>query len=118
MALYTDYQNVNNLTTISFIAGTTYSVRYQVKNSSGVVQDISTATMRLLLSPYGQPTVCSLNKLASIYNAHTFQVDLIPSDTSELNGVYIQQPLITDISGQEFRDKQGLVLIMPANAES
>ncbi len=113
MALYTDYETINSLTTVSFMAGSSYTIQFQVKDASGVIQDISTATMKWLLSPYGESSNNVLEKNATISGSSIFQIDILPEDTVGLNGVYIQQPRIVDFYGNVFIDKQGLVLILP-----
>ncbi len=109
------YDNLNNLSETSFIAGTDQLWTYTCYNTDGVtLLNISSGTVLWYLCPFGQFSINTLTKSGTITTANTFTVALTAADTVLLSGKFIQQPIITDFSGNTFRPGQGIVLILPA----
>lgn len=113
---YTVYSQINSLEEFGFIAGTPYTLNYNVYEQDGITPlDMGGGTMKWTLSPYGQ-NYSVLEKNGSITGIGTCQVQLTTADTETLAGKYIQQPVIISFSGQEYRQGQGVILIIPRTA--
>lgn len=118
MALYDSYNQTDYLETISFIAGTKYTITFPVFDENGAPVSMVTGRMTWLLSPYGQPETRILQKEATTSGSYSFVVTLDPQDTMGLGGIYLQQPLLRDVDNNEFRAGQGVVNIRKAIQES
>jgi len=110
--------NINSLTEKTFIAGTYQEFTFDVFDSAGDPIDISTFAFSWVLSPFGQPNSVSLSK-TGIYRTdyvlgNRFTVYVISTDTINLAGKYVQQPIVTANPGYEFRMGQGYVNIIDA----
>lgn len=114
MSLYDNYRNTEYLDDVSFIGGTDFSFEFPLYTEGGNAISINGATMRWFLSLYGQPEYTILEKTALNSGSSMFIVKLNPADTYYLNGVYLQQMEITDISGSKTRPAQGIVIIRKA----
>lgn len=112
---FINYNNIFSLEEFSFIAGTEYLLEYTVFQEDGVnKEDISSAQAIFYLFPYGQPDYVVLQKTCTIGVAlGTFSVTLESNDTKNLSGTYIQQPLIVDFYGKQYRLGQGRIIISP-----
>lgn len=110
---YTNYTSINTLEEFSIIAGNDFLLQFTIYQDDGVnLLDISTSTIKWVLSPFGQPSFTALQKTATITGVGTFEVSLLSSDTENLSGKYIQQPII-DSAGVIYRPGQGCVFIQP-----
>lgn len=116
MTVYDDYRNTDYLDDISFIAGTDFIINFPVYDNVTTKNpvDINSSSMKWLLSPYGQPEYCVLEKTATISGSSTFVVTITSRDSSVLGGVYLQQMQIIDSSGSKIRPAQGIVVIRKA----
>jgi hypothetical protein len=120
--MITDYNVVfscistNNLDEIVFIAGTYYELTFNVSDELDAPIDLNGATVNWVLSAYGDPANTILQKTGTITDAvnGVFKIILIHTDTDELGGKYLQQPIITDSLGKDFRPGQGIVTITKA----
>jgi hypothetical protein len=113
----TVYDTINNITDWTFIAGTDKLATFTVYQETGLnILNITGATITWYLCPYGQPTIVSLQKTATITDPTNgiCTVAIADTDTTTFSGKYIQQLSVTDSSGNVFRPGQGLVLISPA----
>lgn len=111
---YTIYAQINSLEEFGFIAGTPFTLNFNVYEQDGVSPlDMGGGSFKLVLSPYGQ-SYTILEKEGTITGIGTAEVQLDTSDTISLSGKYIQQPIITSFSGEEYRAGQGIVLVIPA----
>jgi len=110
---YVAYNQINSLEEFSFIAGTDYTLTFNVYEEDGVTpQNIGGASVKWVLSPYGQ----SYNALqidADLLDDYSFEVVIPAASTANLSGKYIHQPVITSFYDEEFRPAQGVVLILP-----
>lgn len=111
--------SITSLCEISFIAGSYRELSFDVYNASGSPVNVSTLTFEWLLSPFGQPNSVSLSKtgVSRVGDGYSnrFTVYLYSTDTINLSGKYIQQPVIISNPGYEFRMGQGYVNIIPAS---
>ena len=111
---YIPYTNINQLEEFSMIAGTEFTLEFNVFEEDGVNPlDLGGATITWVLCPYGQPDYNVLQKTATITGTNTFEVLIGGDDTEELSGKYIQQPVIVSFTNQKFRPAQGAILIQP-----
>lgn len=110
---YTNYTSINSLEEFSIIAGNDFLLEFTVYQDDGVnLLDISAATIKWVLSPFGQPSFTALQKTGTITGVGTFSVALLSADTASLSGKYIQQPIV-DSGGVIYRPAQGCVFIQP-----
>lgn len=109
------YDTINSLDEIAFIAGTDYTFTFNVNDVNGNPLDITSGTAKWTLSPYGQTDYAAITKDGTIsgITSNQFSVVLLSSDTKDLYGKYIQQPIIIDFYGEEFRPAQGVITIIP-----
>lgn len=110
---YTIYAQINSLEEFGFIAGSPYTLNFNVYEQNGITPlDMGGATFKWVLSPYGQ-NYSVLEKTGSITGIGTAEVQLDTVDTELLSGKYIQQPVIVSFSGEEYRPGQGVILFVP-----
>lgn len=112
---YLTYQDIYQFEDFAFIAGTEYTIEYTVYESNGVVPvDISSGTTKLFVSPYGQPDYVAIEK-SGVLSVETgvFTITLDTNDTKDLSGKFIQQPVVYDFAGKEYRLAQGVFTIIP-----
>lgn len=111
---YTVYAQINSLEEFGFIAGTSFTLNFNVYEKDGVTPlDMGGATFKWVLSPYGQ-SYSILEKEGTITGVGTAEVQLDTIDTTSLAGKYIQQPVIVSFSGEEYRPGQGVILMIPS----
>lgn len=110
---YTIYSQINSLEEFGYIAGTSFTLYFDVYEQNGITPlDMGGATFHLVLSPYGQ-NYSVLEKAGTITGVGTAEVELESADTANLSGKYIQQPVIVSFSGEEYRPGQGVILLIP-----
>lgn len=107
------YLDVNTLEEISFIAGSEYVLEFNVYDEFGSPIDISSSTVTWRMSYYGQPDYAVLDKSGSITDTSKFEVVLLTSDTEDISGKFVHQPIIEDFDGSQFRPAQGVITIIP-----
>lgn len=112
----TNYNTINPIDEITFIAGTDYTIDYTIYDENGNAGNLSNALIEWNLSPYGQPDINLISCDGNIYNTNSFQI-LIPSlDSVDLEGKFIHQAIIR--SGiKTYRSQQGVINILPAVQE-
>lgn len=112
--------NSYNLAQIQFIGGNTIDLTFNVLDSSGAVVDLNGATIVWNLRQYGNfftsAVITKSSTIASeilIIDASNgiFKVFLLSSDTTSLNGKFVQQPVITDFADNTFIPDQGIIII-------
>ena len=107
-------QNLNSTQEMSFIAGTTQKMDFEVLDSDGLPVDLSSATTEVRFSPYGNPDYNVLTKSGIIADVNKFTIILDNIDTVNLSGLYTFQPIITDFQNKPFKPIQGTVYIQSA----
>ena len=112
---YTVYAQINSLEEFGFIAGSPFTLNFNVYEQDGTPLDMGGATFKWVLSPYGQ-SYSVLEKTGTIAGIGTAEVQLNTVDTETLSGKFIQQPVIISFSGEEYRPGQGVILIIPRTA--
>lgn len=109
------YEEINSLDELMFIAGDEQSITFFVIDETSNPIDLTTAAEVVwLLAPYGNPDMPVLDVdgvLGSEVNEVLFSITA--SDTEDLSGKFIQQLLIVDFLGSEYRPVQGIVTILP-----
>jgi hypothetical protein len=107
---------INTLTEFSMIAGSTQDLFFNIYNSGSALVDLTGATIKWRLAPYGQPTtILEIDAINSGSPLGQFKVSISGSNTASLSGKYTGQYSMTDISGSVFK-QQGLILLIPALA--
>lgn len=110
---YTLYSQVNSLNEFAFIAGTPFTLNFNVYEENGITPlDMGGGTFKWVLSRYGQNENI-LEIMGTITGVGTATVELATEDTETLSGKYVHQPVIISFSGQEYRPSQGICLIIP-----
>lgn len=111
---YTSYSEINSLDEIIFIAGTSYTLVFNVYAEDGITPvDLGGATIKWVLSPYGQPDYKILQLSGTITALNTFEVAITSASTDSLSGKFIHQPVIISFSGSKYRPAQGLLTLIP-----
>jgi len=111
MTLSTTYSDLNSLNPISFISGTSYTIKFNVASQSGSPIDLSAATCKWFLASYGTDFTI-LRKTASVIAAGMCSVLLSPTDTTSLSGKYTQQISFTFSNGNTIYPAQGTITIL------
>lgn len=114
MSLLEEYNNTDYLEDTSFIAGSYFILEFELWLEGGQILETGGSTMMWLLSPYGQPEICLLEKRAASSGSGVYTINLESSDTATLGGTYLQQVEITDVSGKKHRPAQGIIIIRKA----
>ena len=109
------YETLNSLGEQPLIAGSNFTMTFNIYDDSGSPLDISSGTAKWTLCPFGQPSYAVLTKTGTIPsgNHYQFSVTLTTADTKSLSGKYIQQPILVDFSSEEYRVAQGVILFLP-----
>ena len=107
-------QNLNSTQEMSFIAGTTQKMDFEVLGSDGLPVDLSSAITEVSFSPYGNPDYNVLTKIGIVADVNKFTIILDSVDTVNLSGLYTFQPIITDFQNKPFKPIQGTVYIQSA----
>ena len=107
-------QTINSTEQEVFIAGNRQSMEFECVYEDGTPIDLTSSTTKVLVSPYGNPSVTTIAKNGLVFNTNKFIVTFEESDTISLRGLYSFQTLITDIFGKTFRPIQGSLLIQEA----
>lgn len=109
------YSTLNNLQEVSFIAGHTYSFDFNIYQNGEMVTMVG-KSLEWRLAPYGEKNYVSLVKTEGDgvvdVDSFTKRVTLSPSDTENLSGKFVQQPIVTDFDGNVFKPGQGIVVIL------
>jgi hypothetical protein len=111
MALSTTYTTINSLGDIPFIAGSTYSLFFNVYDQSGSPIDLSEAVIKWKAAPYGTD-YATIDKTGSVTASNTFVVYLSTEDSYLLSGKFSHQPQITFPDDVVAIPAQGIVTII------
>jgi hypothetical protein len=113
------YDAANYLPDTWLYAGSNMVWTYNTVEEDGITPLVITnGSAKLVLCPYGEYDITSLEKDGVIATSTSFTITFNTSDTIGLSGKYLQQTIVTDTSGNTFRAGQGTVLIFPAIATS
>lgn len=111
---YINYTKINSLEKIEFIAGNTYTLEFIAYQDDNVTPlDLGGASVKWALCPYGQADYTALEKTGTITDTNKFEIVLNTSDTENLDGTYIHQPVIIAFTGETYRPAQGVIIIAP-----
>lgn len=110
-------QDITTLDETIFIGGSVQYFEYTIYNSeTGEPIDISDLTLRFTLnSAYGQSNFEPVVITASKKNSTTFRVEVPKEYTQDLKGFYLQQPVLIDYVGDEYRPAQGSIIVLQSN---
>lgn len=102
---------------VSFIAGDHQEFQYHVMDAeTGFNVELTrTQEVKVAIYPFGDggnPVLVVKGKILD-NDSSSFLIKLNSSDTEELRGLYVQQPIIVDHDGQIFRPGQGTINIYP-----
>jgi len=110
---------INNLPPISFVGGTDQRLEFTVVDSASAVIDLSSSGSYCfwVMGPISNPTNISASGIGTYISGSVdrYYIELVPSDTENLGGVYIQQPIVVDGNGKFYIPGQGKVTIFPRN---
>lgn len=110
---FVNYAKLNSLKEFSLIAGTEYTLEFNVFEADGVTPlDLGGATVKWALCPYGQPDYTILELTGTITDTNTFQFVLSSASTRTFSGKYIHQPIVYSFLGSEYRPAQGVILFL------
>ena len=100
---------------ISFIGGTDKVLTFTTYTEDNItLLTLYGIEIEWILTYYEYKEQVVLRKTGVPININNFTVTLNYDDTISLSGKFIQQPIITDFTGNIFRPAQGTVLILPA----
>jgi hypothetical protein len=115
----TVYDQANYLPDTWLYAGSSRTFTYECFEEDGTTPlTITNGSAKLLLCPWGEPGITSLEKTGVINTSHSFTISFEEADTINLNGKYQQQLVVVDSSGNTFRPGQGAILVFPSIATS
>ena len=113
VSTYVLYSQVNSLSEFAFIAGTSYTLNFNVYEENGTVPlDMAGGSFYWTLSPYGQ-NYSILEIEGEITGIGTAKVEIPSSSTETLSGKFIHQPVVVSFSGETYRPSQGVLMIIP-----
>jgi len=108
---YITFSNLNNISEISFVAGTTYTLEFVIYDEDNNPVDISAADCTWNLAPFGTDYAI-LTKTANVITTNSFEIILSSVDTKNLSdGKYTHQLTIVFESGVEVVPAQGILVI-------
>jgi hypothetical protein len=113
MSSFTSYAQLNSLEEFSFIAGTDFTLVFNVFESDGATPlDIGGATVLWNLCPYGQTDYNILQITGVITGTSQFTVTIPSASTIDLSGKFTQQPVVMAFNGDTYIPGQGTLLIL------
>jgi len=102
----------NDLSPISFIAGTVQELIFYIYTAGSVAKDLTTSTCTWEMARYGSGTsALTKNAVVSGSPVNKMVVTLTSDDTESLSGKFIHQPVIDDGGSDEYRPSQGIIQI-------
>jgi hypothetical protein len=89
---YSSYKNFALLDDISFIGGSEYNLDFKVKDTSGIIIDITDKSFHWKMAQYGEKNTPVLEKTSGVYlDNYTIRFQLSGTDTENLAGKFIHQ---------------------------
>lgn len=108
---------VNQLTEFALISGSREILEFYFYYEDGTPLDLSSSTVKWRLSRMGEQDHPVLEKDGEIFEYQGEMcgatVALESTDTMNLSGKYIQQPILIDYQGQEYFPQQGIITFIP-----
>jgi hypothetical protein len=109
------YETVNKLEEIGFIAGTPFTDTFECFDENGTPLVLGGSGIIVKISEYGNPSNVVISKTGSIISSNIGKVEYSASDTINLSGKFIQQPIIIASDSSQHTSQQGLWTIFPRN---
>jgi hypothetical protein len=103
---------INQLSELTFIAGTYKELVFYVNDYQGNPLDVRYFNCTWTLNPYNDKTFTSLQKSAQCFNGY-FVIYLTANDTKNLSGKFSQIGKIYIIESYAYNIAQGVVNILP-----
>jgi hypothetical protein len=99
---------------LSFIAGNKMTLNFKVYDDDGLPVDLTNGfTMQWKLFRYGRSEDTVVIKSGTLgVEVNEWYVTIETSDTQNLYGKFIQQPIVIDYEGSQFSNRQGIVTII------
>lgn len=96
---YTSYANLYKIGEISFVAGSSVFIDFEISEPSGTDANVTNDVFTWKLSPYGNKDYVSLTKAnPTLVNSNTIRFGLTAADTENLSGKYVQE--LTSVSNE------------------
>jgi len=108
---------VYNIGEITIIGSSYTRIRFKVTSQNGSPIDLTYMIPVWVLSPIEQQDYAVLAKNLTGHNGY-FIVEILPVDTINLSGKYIQKPSITGVPDYDYKLGQGIINIIPAIGRS
>ncbi len=110
MANNLTYSQIYSLSDVTFPAGTTYKLKFTVKDQSGSGINITSASCSWRMSEYGSDYAI-LTKVGNVVATDSFDIILNNADTIGLSGKFTHQPYVYFASGVGVIPAQGVIVI-------
>lgn len=107
------YDKINDLEEFVIIGGTPVTLNFECYDENGTPLNLGGAGILYRVSEYGNPSNVVIAKNGSILSANFAKVELVASDTINLSGKFVQQPIIVDSTNVQHPNSQGLITIIP-----
>lgn len=104
---------VNQLSEFSMISGTQETLEFYFYYEDGTPLDLTSSTARWRLCYLGQQDYPVVDIEAEIFDGNGIVVQIPSEQTQNLQGKFIQQPVLVDYSGKEYIYQQGIITIIP-----
>lgn len=104
------FDEMYSLDQVTFIGGTSYNFKFIANDNTGSPIDLATAVLKWRLAPFGTDYAI-VDKTGNLTSSNTFEVLLTPTDTANLSGKFVQQPIIQFANGRDSLPAQGVVTI-------
>lgn len=119
MANTTAYDRLNSMEDTEFIAGSTFTLNFEMFQEDGVTPlNLTGGSAEVRISYLGQPetSIVILTGVLDVTPINTWYAIFESSDTADLSGVFVMQPRVVDSDGDEFLPAQGRLVIVPENS--
>jgi hypothetical protein len=113
------YSQINSLSETLFIAGNEITLEFAVYDEGNQPVNLLSTQCSWAMCQIGDPNHAVLTKDGTINaeDEHKFTVKLTSSETLNLSGRYLHQPIVVDLNGSVFRPAQGHIIVVPAIKE-
>ena len=104
---------VNQMPEFAMIGGTYETLEFYFYEVDGTPIDLESSTVKWRLCRLGQPEITLLELNAELFGTNGAVVEIQSSDTENLYGKFIHQPVLIDYAGNEYVYQQGIITIIP-----